>query len=199
MLPLPLGVSWGWSAGRWAGIGGHLPRAPGSCEGPGLPLLCSPITWILFLLLGRMFGSRVKPGEVTWWLLEDRTGDSAARERDQGASRPRRWERQPIRRAVPHCSIGIQNRVMAWGAPCRDGGDVVEAEPCTYPSLELLTGQCWRKASQGSEVLSGLHRKVYSAFVPDEEGKKRKAMAHITWVRPACPSKACGVLTSHNH
>lgn len=72
------------------------------------------------------------------------------------------------------------------------------AETRTYPSLELLTGQCWRQASQGSEVLSGLHRKVDSASVPDEEGKKGKAMAHVTWARPACPSKACAVLTSHN-
>lgn len=72
------------------------------------------------------------------------------------------------------------------------------AETCTYPSLELLTGQCWRKASQEREGLFGLHRKVGSASVPDEEGKKGKAMAHVTWARPACPSKACGVLTSHN-
>lgn len=66
------------------------------------------------------------------------------------------------------------------------------AETCTHPSLELLTGQCWRKASQGSEVLSWLDRKVCSASVPDEEGKKGEAMA-----RSACPSKACAALTSH--
>lgn len=47
-------------------------------------------------------------------------------------------------------------------------------------TLALLTSQCPRKASHRSEVLCWLDRKFCSAFVPNEEGRKREAMAHVT-------------------